>query len=213
MELILKKTIKSGNASAVVLPKAWLNKRVKVEVVEKTKQEILYDVLDIVKSKIDSSEIIGVYLVGSYARKEEEKISDIDILIITEKKDLEIIKDNNYEILTVSLSLLNYKLRESLFPIGTMLKEAVPLLNSKFLKDIKIEVTRKNIKWFLDITKKSLKLVKDSINRIEKKKPQGLLSDAVAYSLILSLRTIYMINCLKNKKLYTKSEFIQLIIK
>ena len=88
MESILKKTIKSGNASAVVLPKAWLNKRVKVEVVEKTKQEILYDVLDIVKSKIDSSEIIGVYLVGSYARKEEEKISDIDILIITENYDM-----------------------------------------------------------------------------------------------------------------------------
>ena len=44
MELILRKAIKSGNASAVVLPKAWLNKRVKVEVVEKTKQEILYDV-------------------------------------------------------------------------------------------------------------------------------------------------------------------------
>ena len=73
-------------------------------------------------------------------------------------------KENNYEILIVSLSLLDYKLKENLLPIGTMLKEAVSLLNNKFLKSIDIHITRKNIKWFLDTTKKSLKLVRDSIN-------------------------------------------------
>ena len=85
METLLKKTIKSGNASAVVLPKAWLDKRVKVELIDKTSEIILHDVLDIVKSSMDLSEIIGIYLVGSYARGDRTNLSDIDILIHFQK--------------------------------------------------------------------------------------------------------------------------------
>jgi len=212
MEAILKKTIKSGNASAVVLPKAWLNKKVKIELIDKTLETILYDILDIVKSKIEFSDIIGIYLVGSYARKDLSDSSDIDILIISEKTDREIIKEGDYEIIIISLELLNYKLKENLLPIGTMLKEAKPLLNRNFLKKIKIIVTKRNIKWYLETTKDSLKIIKNSIDIIEKNKPKGKLSDAVAYSLILRLRTLYMIDCLINNKSYNKNEFIKLII-
>ena len=65
--------------------------------------------------------------------------SDIDILIISEKTDRELIKEEGYKILIVSLNLLNYKLNENLLPIGTMLKEAQPLLNNSFLKKINIK--------------------------------------------------------------------------
>jgi len=210
MEIILRKSIKSGNASAVVLPKSWLNKEVKVELVDKNKETILHDVLDIAKLSIDLSEIIGIYLVGSYARGDNEYTSDIDILIISEKTSRELIKKEGYEILIVSLNLLNYKLNENLLPIGTMLNEAQPLLNRHFLKEINIKVTKKNIKWYIETTKDSLEVIKSSIDRIENKKPDGKLSDAIAYSLILRLRTLYMIDCLKNKKVYNKTEFIEL---
>jgi predicted nucleotidyltransferase len=210
MEIISRKAIKSGNASAVVLPKSWLNKNVKVELVDKNKETILYEVLEIVKSHIDLSEIIGIYLVGSYARGDNEYSSDVDILVISEKTDRELIKKEDYEILIVSLNLLNYKLNENLLPIGTMLEEAVPLLNNNFLKGIKMNVTKKNIKWYMETTKESLEKIKSSIDRIETKKPDGKLSDAIAYSLILRLRTLYMIDCLKNKKAYHKNEFIEL---
>jgi predicted nucleotidyltransferase len=210
MEIISRKAIKSGNASAVVLPKSWLNKNVKVELVDKNKETILHDVLDIIKSEINLSEIIGIYLVGSYARGDNEYASDIDILIISEKTDRELIIKEGYEILIVSLNLLNYKLNENLLPIGTMLREAQPLLNNKFLKEINVNVTKKNVKWYLETTKDSLKIIKSSIDRIENKKPDGKLSDAIAYSLILRLRTLYVIDCLKNKKAYNKTEFIEL---
>ena len=210
MEIISRRTIKSGNASAVVLPKSWLNKKVKIELIDKTKEAILHDVLYIVKSSIDPSEIIGIYLVGSYARGDSTYTSDTDILIISEKTDRELIKKEGYEILIVSLNLLNYKLNENLLPIGTMLKEAQPLLNNNFLKKINIKVSKKNVSWYLKTTKNSLEVIKSSIDRIEKKKPNGKLSDAIAYSLILSLRTLYMIDCLKNKKPYKKNEFIEL---
>ncbi len=213
METILRKTIKSGNASAVVLPKAWLDKRVKIELIDKTPELILYDALEIIKSDIDLSEIIGIYLAGSYAREEQTDASDIDILVISEKTDKEIIKKDNYEIMIVSLNLLNYKLKENLLPVGTMLKEAKPLLNSNFLKKIKIEVTKKNVNWYLKTTKDRLKIIKNSIDMIEKNKPDGKLSDAVAYSLILRLRTLYMIDCLIRDKVYNKDEFINLIKK
>lgn len=210
METILKKTIKSGNASAVVLPKAWLDKKVRIELIDKTPEIILYDVLDIIKLSIDLSEIIGIYLVGSYAREDRSDSSDIDILVISEKTNKEIIKQGDYEIMIVSLNLLKYKLKENLLPIGTMLKEAKPLLNNNFLKEIKIKVTKENIKWYLETTKNRLKIIKDSIDRIEKNKPNGKLSDALAYSLILRLRTFYMINCLMNNETYNKNEFIKL---
>lgn len=210
METILKKTIKSGNASAVVLPKAWLDKRVRVDLVDKTPETILYDVLDIVKPSISLSEIIGIYLVGSYAREEQTNLSDIDILIISEKTDKELIKKENYEIMIVSLGLLKYKLKENLLPIGTMLKEAIPLLNNNFIRELKIEVTKKNINWYLKTTKGRLRIIKNSIAMIERKKPDGKLSDAIAYSLILRLRTLYMIEHLINNKRYNKDEFIKL---
>ena len=60
---IFKKTIRSGNASAVVLPKAWLNKKVKIELVDPDQYSILQEVLGIVKFEIDLEEIIGIYLV------------------------------------------------------------------------------------------------------------------------------------------------------
>lgn len=210
MEIILRKTIKSGNASAVVLPKAWLDKKVRIELIDKTAETILYDVLEIIKSYIDLSEVIGIYLVGSHAREEQTNQSDIDILIISEKTDKEIIKKGVYEIMIVSLDLLNYKLKENLLPVGTMLKEARPLLNNNFLKGIKIEITKKNINWYLKTTSDRLKIIKSSIDTIEKNKPDGKLSDAVAYSLILRLRTFYMISCLMNNKKYNKEWFVKL---
>lgn len=213
METILRKTIKSGNASAVVLPKTWLNKKVRIDLIDKTPEIILHDVIDIVKSTIDLSEIIGIYLVGSYAREDQTYLSDIDILIISEKTNKELIKKENYEILIVSLDLLDYKLKENLLPIGTMLKEAKPLLNRNFLKKIKIVVTKRNINWYLKTTKDSLRIIKNSIDTIEKNKPDGKLSDAVAYSLILRIRTLYMIDCLMKDKLYDKNEFVSLIKK
>lgn len=210
METIYKRTIRSGNASAVVLPKAWLDKKVRIELMEKNPETILSDVMEIIKDEMNLTDLIGIYLVGSYARGEQDDLSDIDILVLTEKTNKELIKKGTYEILIVSLDLLNYKLKENLLPIGTMLKEAKPLLNDNYLKSIKFSVTKKNVKWFLDTTNDSLNIVKKSIELIEKNKPDGKLSDSIAYSLILRLRTLYMIDLLNKNKPYSKNKFIKL---
>jgi hypothetical protein len=92
-----------------------------------------------------------------------------------------------------------------------MIREAKPLLNRNFLSSINVEVTKRNVSWYLKTTKERMKVIKSSINRIEQRKPDGKLSDAVAYSLILRLRTLYLIKCLMINKKYRKSEFLGLI--
>ena len=88
MEAQIKKAIKAGNSSAVVLPRSWLNKEVRVELFRKTPEIILSDVINIARKYVDIKEIIGIYLVGSYARGEEDDSSDIDVLIITKDKKI-----------------------------------------------------------------------------------------------------------------------------
>src|SRR3989344_2071009 len=106
MEVQIKKTVKSGNSSAVILPRSWLNKEVRVEILEKTEDTILSEVMEIIKNYVSLKNIIGVYLVGSYSREEQDKNSDIDILVITDDSDKPVIKHGIYNILIISSKLL-----------------------------------------------------------------------------------------------------------
>src|SRR3989344_8199147 len=169
MEIQIKRAVKAGNSSAVILPRSWLNKEVRIELVKKTPETILTDVMEIVKKYITPEEIIGVYLTGSYARGEEDKNSDIDILIITKNTDKEMVHEGIYNILIISQELLDQKLNLDLFPIGQMIREAKPLLNSSHLNSIKVKITKKNVKWYLDTTKDKLKIIKEVVEKTTKK--------------------------------------------
>jgi predicted nucleotidyltransferase len=212
MEIQIKKAVKAGNSSAVILPRAWLNKDVRIELIKKTPETILSEVIQIIKKYIELKEIIGVYLTGSYAREEEDENSDIDILVITSKDDREMISEGIYNILIISSELLRQKLKKDLFPIGQMINEAKPLLNSSYIDSIEINVTRNNIKWYLDTTEDKLKIIKKVINKMKRinKKYAG---DKLAYTLILRIRTLHIIEKLIEKKNYSKKEFIKIIKK
>ena len=73
MEIQIKRAVKAGNSSAVILPRSWLNKDVRIELVKKTPETMLCEVINTVKGHIDLKEIIGIYLTGSYARGEENE--------------------------------------------------------------------------------------------------------------------------------------------
>jgi len=209
MDIQIKKAVKAGNSSAVILPRAWLNREVRIELLKKTFEIILIDIINISKRYIELKEIIGIYLVGSYARGEEENNSDIDILIITQNIDKEMIHEGIYNILIVSSELLNQKLEYDLFPVGQMIKEAKPLINSDYLNSIKINVTRKNIKWYLDTTEDKLRIIEELIYKTKNNK-KGL-SNKVAYTLILRIRTLYIIDRMLKNKNYSKKDFIKII--
>ena len=210
METQIKKTVKAGNSSAVILPKSWLDKEVRVELIKKTSEEILIDVIRITKKYIESSSIIGIYLTGSYARGEEDRDSDIDILIITKGIDKEMVNEGIYNILIISMELLRQKLEKDLLPVGPMIKEAKPLLNSNYLDPIKINIKKNNVEWYMNTTKDKLEIIEEVIKRA-KKNNKKYLSDILAYTLILRIKTLYIIKKLTENKPYSKKELIRKI--
>ena len=206
----IKRTIKAGNSSAVVLPKSWLNKEVRVELADKTPNIILTEVIDLLQMHLPLENVVGIYLVGSYARGDQNKDSDIDVLVITGNVDKHIIKEGMYNILIISSELLKQKLEKDLLPVGPMIKEAKPLLNSDYIRNIDIKVTEKNVKWYIDTTIDKLKIIK-GVMAFSERKDETRLSDIVAYTLVLRIRTLYIINKLIEGKPYTKKDFIKLI--
>ncbi len=208
MDAEIKKTVRAGNSSAVILPRAWLDQEVRVELVKKTPEKILYETLSIASKHVALEEIIGIYLAGSYARGEEDRKSDIDILIITSDVDKEMIHEGIYNVLIVSDSLLKWKLENDILPIGPMLKEAVALLNSSYLDSIKIKVTKKNVKWYIETTRDKLEIIKKAMGKMN-----GNIDNRVAYSLVLRIRTLHLIQKLIREKKYSKKEFMKLIDK
>lgn len=212
MEIQIKKAVKAGNSSAVILPRAWLNKEVRVELTKKTSETILLEIINIVRKHIDSRDIMGIYLTGSYARGEEDENSDIDLLIVTQNVDKEMINEGIYNILIISSELLKQKLAQDLFPIGQMIKEAKPILNEHYLNSIEIKVTKKNIRWYLNTTEDKLKIIKKALD-ITKTKNKKYISNLVAYTLVLRIRTLYIINKLMKNEKYSKKDFVKIIKK
>jgi len=210
MEIQIKKAIKAGNSSAVILPRSWLNKEVRIELIKKTPEIILKETIEILKKNIPLESIIGIYLVGSYARQEEDENSDIDLLVITDNIDRKMIEDGIYNILIISYQLLYQKLEQDLFPVGQMLKEAKSLLNSNYIKDLDIKITKKNVKWYLDTTEEKLRAVKEYIYDAKKENEKHI-EDRVAYTLVLRIRTLEITKKIIQNRNYSKKEFIRLI--
>src|SRR3989344_3897571 len=119
------------------------------------------------------------------------------------------IKEGSYNILAVSLNLLKQKLEHDLLPVGQMIKEAKPIINSELINSLEVKVTKRNIKWYLDTTEDKLKIISKVIELAKKRKL--MIGDAVAYTLVLRARTLYIIKKLIRNEAYSKREFVGLI--
>jgi predicted nucleotidyltransferase len=204
MNSIVRQTRPFGTSSGVLLPRAWLNKEVVVTLVEFSKEKILKEVIEILSEKNILEDVIGIYLSGSYARGDYEPESDIDLIVVTNKTNKAINK-NNYEITLVSEEnlLKNYSKKLYLF---SSIREAIPLMNSKqldFYKKIKPQINKKDI---VSEIKRILKLNGEIIG-LAKENGEKTVSDATAYSLVLRLRELY----LTRNKDYNKEDFLDCV--
>lgn len=205
MELI-KPIIKVGNSAGVILPIDWLNGEAKITLLRKP-QNIKQEILDILEE--DLSSIIGLYLVGSYARNEQNNKSDIDILGITTNVDKKI-KKSKYEIILISHKNLKKNIKNNVLPLLPMLNEAKPIINEELIKEYKdYSINKNNLKWHIQTTLSALKLVKESIELT--KEDNENISDNIAYSLILRLREIYIVKCLIEKNIANNKDLVKLI--
>ncbi|MFH1325620.1 MAG: DUF2080 family transposase-associated protein [archaeon] len=205
MELI-KQITRAGNSANVLLPKEWLGGTARVELIEKP-LNIVEDVLKILKPYL--KKVLGIYLVGSYARKEETKESDVDILVITENLNKRI-KKGKYDVLLISNSDLENTLKKNIMPLLPMIREAKTILNEKLIEKYrKIKPNKENTEFVLGLTKSSRNVCREAI-KLSKELNENV-SDGIMYSLVLGLRTIYVISSLKKNKIPTIKELKGLV--
>ena len=86
----------------------------------------------------------------------------------------------------------------------------MPLINGDYIEDIEIKVTKENVKWYLNTTKERLDIINKYIKNAKAKNKKQI-SDKIAYTLILRIRTFEIIKKMMQNKDYSKKEFIKLI--
>src|SRR3989344_7101847 len=113
MTELIKQIVKVGNSAGVLLPREWLNGKARVELISRP-LDIKKEILEILDEYL--RDIRGIYLVGSYARGEQEKDSDVDILAVTNNTNKRI-KKGKYEITLISEDNLDKTLKNNILPI------------------------------------------------------------------------------------------------
>jgi len=201
---LIKQTFKLGNSAGVILPKEWENKKVRVQLIE---ESINKDIFEILEKKNLLNDVIGIYLTGSYAREEQTINSDIDVLVITNNTNKSL-KEGLYELILISKEKFYKNINKNLY-ITSLIKESKTILNNDLIKDYKKTTSQFPIKKHLNEIKNIAKINEDSINFDEEYNQKVL--DGTAYSIILRLRELYLLQCLIKNKNPSNKEFLKLI--
>ncbi len=200
---IIKSVVKLGNSACVLLPRAWVDGKAKVELIEKP-LDIKRDLFEILTPYLE--DIIGVYLVGSYARGEETAESDVDVLVISKNLKEEFVQ-GKYHISIYSIESVKKTLKKNPIMIYPRLLEAKTILNKDLLEKLKsIDCAKMKINEFLLDTKRIIKINKEFIE-LDKLDGRFIESDSVVYSIVLRLRAIFLIKNMLSKEIASNKEF------
>jgi len=207
MNQITKTVQQIGNGGHIYLPREMVGKKIIVKAIEKSIGEVEEEAIQILKPYL--KHIKGIYLHGSYARREQTPDSDIDVLVITDDKIKIKKRINEYEITSISENQLQKSLDHTAVLILPILEEAKPILNQDLIEKYKgIKLTKKNTKWYIETTESSLKLAKDWVSDKDIKNVPN-----IVYPLVLRLRGLYLIETLINKKEYSNKDVVNIIKK
>lgn len=200
-EQLIRKVSQIGNGAHIFVPKEWMNEDILI--VRTIKQNIEEKILEILNLHLE--DISAIFLYGSYARNEQTANSDIDILVISDKK-FKIEKKDNFEIIILEEDKIKDAIKINPVLIYSILNEARPIINSSLLEKLKEKYQPKteDFKEMIRDTKRLIKINGEFLDLEEKKYTE---SNAEAYSLILRLRGIFIINMLLSKKEYNKKLF------
>ena len=200
---IIKNVSRWGNGAGVLLPREWINQEVKIILIDRTLQ-IQKEVFNILEKYLQ--DILGIYLVGSYARGEQTGKSDIDVLVISNKIRREI-ESGKYHISIVPLEAIKKTLEKYPLNISPRLIEAKTIINPRLLEELKsIKVSKDKFNEFIESTKRIIKINKECIE-LDKLDGDKLLSVEILYSLILRLRGIFLVKSTLNNQKYSSKEF------
>ena len=205
-EQLVKQVVKSGNGGAVWVPKKWLGQEVVVILPDKPKLSVREKIVHLLEPYL--KDIIAVFIYGSYARHEEIRESDIDVMVITKDKDLSI-KINEPKLEVTIFKLDKFKQAIQKYPVMyyQMAQEAEPLINAYVLEGLKkIKIDNENFKSYINETKEHIKSNKELLE-LDKLDNVYIKSYSAIYSTILRLRGIFIIKCMLNKEKFSNKSF------
>ena len=205
-EQIVKTVVKSGNGGAVWVPKNWLGQEVVVILPKKPRLELREKVIHLLEPYLKGIMSIGIY--GSYARNEQTKDSDIDVLVITKDKKLALeFKQQKMEVTSFPIDKLKKEVEKYPVMYYQMVQEVKPLVNAYVLEELKnIKIDKKNFKYYLKETKEHLKSNKELVE-LDKLDGVYLKSYSVLYSSILRLKGLFIIKCILKKDKFSNKKF------
>lgn len=193
-EQIIREVTPIGNGAHVFTPKDWIGEE--IVLIRVVKPSLKERVLDILTPYLEN--IRGVYVYGSYARGEAEKESDIDVLIIANKKFS--IKEKGFEIIVLKEEDIIKALEISPVLIYSALAEAKPIMNAELLEKLRKRY-KPNTTYFKSYIKETKNMIRINEEILD------------PYSLILRLRGIYIINQLLKNDVYSHKKFRSWIYK
>lgn len=196
-EQVVKTVVRSGNGGAVWVPKSWLGEEVVVMLPEKPRLDLREKAMRLLGPHLKDVVSAGIY--GSYARNEQTRDSDIDILVITRDKDIKLgFRGGKIEIVSFPIDKLKAAIEKYPAVYYQMVQEAVPLINAPVLEELKnIMPNKENFKGYLKDTEEHLKSSKELLE-LDKLDGIQLKSYSVLYSSLLRLRGLFIIKCILN---------------
>ncbi|MBU1120618.1 DUF2080 family transposase-associated protein, partial [Candidatus Micrarchaeota archaeon] len=197
--------VRFGNGSIVYTPKKWIGKKVLV-ILEERPLDVKGEVMEILKPHLES--VKGVFLHGSFARNEQTSDSDVDVLVVSDKK-FKLGKAERFDFTVIDEETLRKELKGSdPFYIYSVLKEAKPILNEELLKELReIKINKYDFKWLLEESESALKIAEEFLKLDKLQKRKKLDSIAIIYTMILRLRRLFLVKCLLKNKDYSNKEF------
>jgi len=198
-----------GNGSHIIVPKEWEGYEIVLtKVVESDPKKEIFKILEPYLENI-----IGIYMYGSYARKEQGKDSDIDVIVITNKKLSAVEVKKPFDITFVDKSKIDSFKEINPVLFYSFLFEAEPILNGDFLEQLRNTEIKRFKQYLKPYLEDSIRVLKINKQLLELDKSEGVafVDSNLIYSLILRLRGIFIIdNLLKNEK-FSNDAFLKIL--
>ena len=211
-EQIVKTVVRSGNGGAVWVPKSWLGEEVVIILPQKPKLDARKKVMHLLWPFLKDIIAVGIY--GSYARNEQAKDSDIDVMVITAQRPLKLdFKKEGLDIVSLPIDKLKIAMQKHPIIYHTMIQEAVPLINAHVFDGLRQKTpSRQSLKGYLQEAKAHLKSSKELLE-MDKIDNEYLTSYSVLYSAMLRLRGVFIAHCILSSDRFSSKKFKNWLLK